>query len=142
MRRSIFLVLAGLVYAPALDAHDAEMPAPVRIDSRVSGHIHPALCITNKGTLVAVYCKSEYQPYLIISSNDGGKTWSRPALFTPTKKTQVYPGSLTTLADGRLVHAWNVWYAAGPKLRSRFVAYSVSSDDGVSWSEPKNLAKS
>src|SRR5262249_43580001 len=45
-------------------AQNTELPPSVRIDSGVSGHIHPALCVTKKGTLVAVYCKSEYQPYL------------------------------------------------------------------------------
>src|SRR5262249_7318501 len=53
--------------------------------------------------------------------------------------TQVYPGSLTTLADGRIVHAWNVWFTAGPKVRSRHVAYSISSDDGLTWSKPVHL---
>jgi len=147
------LILAGLAVAgdtaPCTSAADEtpgaaalpDLPPPERIDSGVSGHIHPALAITNKGTLIAVYCKSEYRPYLITRSTDGGKTWSKPAEFPHTTKTQVYPGSLTTLADGRLVHAWNVWFSAGEKLRSRFVAYSISNDDGVTWSKPKNLAK-
>src|SRR5262245_3674279 len=120
-RHLLFLpVVLGycVVVAPALFAQ-ADLPPPVRIDSGVSGHIHPALCITKKGTLVAVYCKSEYKPYLIVRSTDGGKTWSKPALFSPTEKMQVYPGSLTTLADGRLLHAWNVWFPADDKAKSR-----------------------
>ncbi|MSQ96665.1 MAG: exo-alpha-sialidase [Gemmataceae bacterium] len=142
MKTQIGTLLMALLFAPLLFAQASDLPAPVRIETGVSGHIHPALCITKKGTLVAVYCKSEYKPYLITRSTDAGKTWSKPVLFAPTEKTQVYPGSLTTLADGRLVHAWNVWYATDdPKVRSRFVAYSTSSDDGVSWSEPKSLGK-
>lgn len=120
----------------------AETPGNlVRLDTGVSGHIHPALCITPKGTLVAVYCLKEYQPYRITRSTDGGKTWTAPALFPPTATTQVYPGSLTTLADGRIVHAWNVWFSLEPKAKSRYVAYSVSSDDGLTWSEPVSLDK-
>jgi hypothetical protein len=138
----LFAVLVCLWNAPGAGCQSAELPAPVRIDSGVSGHIHPALCLTPKGTLVAVYCRSEYKPYLLTRSTDGGKTWSQPSLFPHTTATQVYPGSLTTLADGRLVHAWNVWYADGDKAKSRHVAYSVSSDDGVTWSEPRNLARS
>lgn len=142
MRRSIGLGVAWFLVAQASFAQDADLPAPVRIESGVSGHIHPALCITKKGTLVAVYCKSEYKPYLITRSTDGGKTWSKPILFPPTEKAQVYPGSSATLADGRIVHAWNVWYPAAAKLMSRFVAYSISADDGITWSEPKHFAKS
>jgi hypothetical protein len=142
MRTCLNIALSSLLLTSASLAQGTDLPQPVRIESGVSGHIHPALCITKKGTLVAVYCKSEYQPYLITRSTDAGKTWSKPALFPHTVKTQVYPGSLTTLADGRLVHAWNVWYAAAEKVKSRYVAYSISSDEGVTWSEPKSLAKS
>ncbi|MFO0969967.1 MAG: sialidase family protein [Gemmataceae bacterium] len=141
---TLFLALTP-VLAPPIEKATREpapdSPAPVRIESGVSGHIHPALCVTKKGVLVAVYCKSEYKPYLLTRSSDGGKTWSKPALFPHTVKTQVYPGSLTTLADGRLVHAWNVWFTPEEKTRSRYVAFSISSDQGLTWSEPKALAK-
>src|SRR4029453_8527094 len=113
----------------------------VRLDTGVSGHIHPALCVTNKGTLIAVYCQKEYAPYRITRSTGGGKTWAKPALFPHTVKTQVYPGSLTALADGRIVHAWNVWFATEAKGKSRYVAYSISSDDGLPWSDPVGLDK-
>lgn len=140
-RFAIGLLAALFAFAPFASAGSENLPAPVRIETGVSGHIHPALCITAKGTLVAVFCKSEYKPYLITRSTDGGKSWTKPALFPHTTETAVYPGSLTTLADGRLVHAWNVWFSPEEKVKSRFVAYSISSDDGVTWSEPKNLAK-
>lgn len=141
MRIHQLLIAIVLLGVPALTARAAELPPPTRIETGVSGHIHPALCVTPKGTLVAVYCKSEFMPYLLTRSTDGGQTWSKPELFPHTVKTQVYPGSLTTLADGRLVHAWNVWFVPEDKARSRYVAYSISNDDGVTWSAPKNLAK-
>jgi len=134
-------LVAWLALNPLLSAQEVALPTPIRIETGVSGHIHPALCITKKGTLVATFCKSEFAPHLIARSTDGGKTWSKPDLFPHTVKTQVYPGSLTTLADGRIVHAWNVWFSVDGKLRSRHVAYSISSDEGLTWSEPKNLAK-
>ena len=141
MRRISTLVGVCLLFASPLFAQVAELGPLVRIGSGVSGHIHPALCVTKKGTLVAVYCESEFKPYLITRSVDGGKTWAKPALFPHTIKTQVYPGSLTTLADGRLLHAWNVWFSTAPKVVSRHVAFSVSADDGLTWSEPVNLSK-
>lgn len=122
-------------------AQETKLPPPVRIETGVSGHIHPALCVTTKGTLVAVFCKSEFKPYLLTRSTDGGRTWAKPTLFPPTIQTSVYPGSLTTLADGRLVHAWNSWFPLGAKDKSRHVAFSISSDDGLTWSAPTNLSK-
>ena len=139
MKSCLVFGLISILIAPASFAQDA--PPIGRIESGVGGHIHPALAVTQKGTLVAVYCKSEYKPYLITRSFDGGKSWSKPALFPHTVDTQVYPGSLTALADGRLLHAWNVWFPVDEKIRSRHVAYSISGDDGITWSEPKNLSK-
>ncbi len=112
----------------------------VRITSGVSGHIHPALCITKKGAIVAIYSQSDFKDLRVVRSTDGGNTWSPPAPFPHTQKIAFYPGSLTTLADGRVLHAWNVWYGEG-KSKSRYVAFSLSSDDGQTWSEPKSLPK-
>jgi hypothetical protein len=140
MKHILTAVMALLFVASTGSAQGRELPPPVRIGSDVSGHIHPALCISKKGTLVAVYCQHEYKPHLLTRSTDGGKTWSPPKPFPHTLETLVYPGSLSTLADGRLVHAWNVWFTEAGK-KSRYVAYSVSRDDGLTWSEPKNLAK-
>src|SRR5882672_1753513 len=82
MRRTLAFTL--VLFPLSLFGQDSELPQPVRIESGVSGHIHPALCITKKGTHVAVYCKSEYKPFLITRSTDGGKTWSKPVLFPHT----------------------------------------------------------
>src|SRR5262245_66162635 len=71
----------------------------VRIASGVSGHIHPALCMTKKGTLVAIFSQADYKDLKIARSSDGGTTWSKPAAFPHTEKTAFYPRSLTTLGD-------------------------------------------
>jgi BNR/Asp-box repeat protein len=117
----------------------------IRIASGVSGHIHPALCLTKKGTLVAIFSQSDYKDLKLARSSDGGKTWSKPAPYPHTEKTSFYPGSLTTLGDGRLLHAWNVWYGYAEdkdaKKKSRYVQYSLSDDDGMTWSAPKSLPK-
>src|SRR5688572_4389460 len=81
MKTKLALASVWLLLASASLAQGPDLLPLVRIESGVSGHIHPALCITKKGTLVAVFCKSEYQPYLITRSTDGGKTWSKPELF-------------------------------------------------------------
>jgi hypothetical protein len=135
---SLTLLLAGITFAARAD--DAP-PGTVRIGSGVSGHIHPALCITKNGTLLVTYCKSEAKDMLLSRSTDGGKTWSEPVLFPPTEKIPMYPGSLTALKDGRVVHAWNTWYKDAKEAKSRFPQFSVSSDDGKTWNEPKSLPK-
>ena len=137
----LILVLASFLRDQTLRADE---PQPfVRIASGVSGHIHPAACVTKKGTVLVTFGQQEYIDLRIARSEDGGKTWSEPAKFGPTQKVSIYPGSLTTLADGRVLHAWNVWYpdksASGGK--SRFVQFSLSEDDGQTWSEPRNLAR-
>ena len=79
----------------AARAEDTALSTPVRLESGVSGHIHPVLAITKNGTLVAAFCKKEYAPYLITRSTDRGATWSKPEPFAPTVSTPLYPGSLT-----------------------------------------------
>src|SRR5687767_14623531 len=93
-----------------LPAFAAAQDKPVRIASGVSGHIHPAVCVTKKGTVVVFYSQADYRDLRQTTSSDGGKTWTKPAPFKHTEKQSFYPGSLTTLKDGRLLHAWNVWY--------------------------------
>src|SRR3954466_12012588 len=86
-------------------------PQPfVRIASGVSGHIHPACCVTKKATVLVTFGQQEYIDLRIARSDDGGKTWSEPAKFGATQNVNIYPGSLTTLSDGRILHVWNVWY--------------------------------
>src|SRR5688500_13271008 len=82
---------------------------PVRIADPVDGHIHPAACISQKGTIVVTYGRVNHRDLRITRSTDGGQTWSEPAPFGPTVGKTYYPGSLTTLSDGRLLHAWNRW---------------------------------
>ena len=134
----ILIVALCLFFAPPAPAGD--VPKPVRIGSGVSGHIHPAVCITTKGTIVVIYSQSDYKDQRLSRSSDGGLTWSKPEPFEPNAKLSIYPGSLTTLKDGRIVHAWNTWYGSG-KEKSRFVQYGISGDDGKTWSGVKSLSK-
>ncbi|MCI0683422.1 MAG: glycoside hydrolase [Gemmataceae bacterium] len=142
MHRSVLSILALTYVAGSADAQQQVIGVKerVRIASGVGGHIHPALCITRKGTLIAIFSQSDYKDLKIARSTDGGKTWTKPAPYPHTEKTSFYPGALTTLGDGRIVHAWNVWYPQ-EKKKSRYVAFSFSSDDGLTWSEPTSLPK-
>lgn len=126
--------LAALVVGPA---QAAETSALVRIGNPVGGHIHPAVCLTKKGTLVVTYGRVNHRDLRITRSLDGGRTWSEPVPFTHTVGKSYYPGSLTTLASGEIVHAWNRWSTDTNESEPRSVIYSLSSDEGVTWSEPR-----
>lgn len=136
---ALLALVAGLA---ALAAAEPEPGRPVRIASGVAGHIHPALCVTKAGTVLVVFSQADMRDLRVTRSADGGKTWSEPAPFEPTKGVKIYPGSLTTLKDGRVVHAWNTWYPdPATQKESRFVQYAVSADDGKTWGETKSLPK-
>ncbi len=134
MAVKVLLLLAAII-SPSFAA--AADPRLVRIGNPVGGHIHPAACIGKPGTIVVTFGQTNHRDLRITRSTDGGKTWTAPTPFGPTLKKTYYPGSLTRLADGRLVHCWNRWSGETVETEPRSVLYSTSEDDGVNWSEPK-----
>src|SRR3954468_2156582 len=116
-RRLACLALV-LVLGSAALAGGEESPKPVRIATGVTGHIHPAVCVTKKGTIVVIFSQSNFKDLRLSRSSDGGLTWSEPVPASPTEKLSIYPGSLTTLSDGRIVHAWNTWYTDAKEAKN------------------------
>lgn len=141
-RASLGLLLAWLGTGWAAGQDPAPGPTGlVRIASGVSGHIHPAICVGKTGTLIVVFSQADFRDLRLSRSTDGGKSWSEPVPFAPAEKLSIYPGSLTALSDGRILHAWNTWYPDAKGAKSRFVQFCLSSDDGKTWSEPRSLPK-
>ncbi len=138
LRFSLLVAITALL-ATRASAEDA--PKPVRIATGVSGHIHPAACVTKAGTVLVIFSQSNYKDLRLTRSPDGGKTWTEPAAFALTAKLEIYPSSLTALRDGRVIHAWNTWYTDAKGKKSRYVQFSISTDDGKTWGEPKSLPK-
>jgi len=139
---TLSLLILSLVCAAPANPSKAEAEAderPVRIGSPVGGHIHPAFCITKKGTLVVMFGQVNHTDLRITRSLDAGRTWTKPEPFGPTVGKTFYPGSLTALSDGRIVHCWNRWSTPDGQKEPRYVIYSTSADEGVTWSEPAPL---
>ncbi|MGC3967769.1 MAG: sialidase family protein [Pirellulales bacterium] len=144
-RRAAFCALViAIGQASGAASHASERPVSI-LAARIGGHIHPSICRTNEGTLVAVYKGANV--LMCSRSSDGGATWDQPTPITTSAKRpdvlrevkifEVYPGTADTLPDGRVLVTWN--YIADDKKNDgyyeRALLYSVSADQGRTWSE-------
>jgi Neuraminidase (sialidase) len=123
------------------------MPVTVAASPKAGGHIHPSICRAKDGTLLVVY--KGPQVLMRARSTDGGKTWEapeaiattamRPDVIRAVKIFEVYPGTADTLPDGRILVTWN--YIADEKAKGRYyeraLLYTLSSDEGRTWSDQK-----
>ena len=143
--------LAGcllLLAVPAVLTAAEQVEEPVSIVAeRVSGHVHPSICHTPEGTLVVVFQGQGHDVLMCSRSTDSGRTWTKPREIPTTakrpesirevKKFEVYPGTVDVLPDGRVLVTWN--YIADDKATDgyyeRALLYSLSSDEGQTWSE-------
>ena len=133
-----------LVFAHGARLDAEEQPVSI-LAARIGGHIHPSICRTKDGTLVVVYKGANV--LMRSRSTDGGQTWEtpeaiatsarRPDVIREVKTFEVYPGTADTLPDDRVLVTWN--YIADDKAKDgyyeRALLYSLSSDQGRTWSE-------
>lgn len=142
----MFVVLTGNVGLSTLHAEpETELPVerpsePVRVGTVIGGHIHPALCRTADGTLLAVYNAhgGGGKELLLSKSNDGGRTWTSSTAIGEIRDCSIYPGSLTTLRDGRIALHWSCYRKDGNRLW-RVPQFCVSANSGHTWSPPQDL---
>lgn len=143
MQRHLLATIVALFSLAILRAE--ETPVVIAASPKAGGHIHPSICRTKDGTLVVVY--KGPQVLLCSRSTDGGKTWKEPvAIATSAKRPEVirevkifeiYPGTVDTLPDDRIVATWN--YIADDKAKDKYyeraLLYSISKDQGKTWSD-------
>lgn len=132
--RTCLLLLGVVALASTLSA--SPNYAPLRIARPVDGpggHIHPSIAVGHSGSLTVIYGHVNHRELRILRSIDGGRTWSEPKLYPPTVGKTFYPGALTTLRDGRLLHTWNRWDTDTTQNEPRSVLYSISNDEGITW---------
>lgn len=122
-----------------------EEPVKISGSAKVGGHVHPSICRTKDGTLIVVFKSG--QALVRVRSTDGGKTWEqpepiatsakRPEVIREVKVFEVYPGTVDTLPDDRVLATWN--YIADDKAKDgyyeRALLYALSSDQGRTWTE-------
>lgn len=135
----VVFVLAATVVAD-------EKPVSI-LAAKIGGHVHPSICRTRDSTLIVVYKGANV--LMCARSKDDGATWSkpteistsalRPKVIREVKNFEVYPGTADTLPDDRVLITWN--YIADDKANDgyyeRALLYSISADQGQTWSDQK-----
>ena len=144
-RFSVAAILVSSVLLSEVSLFAGEDQPVSILDARISGHIHPSICQTEKGTLVVVFKGANV--LMCARSTDGGETWEKPVAIPTTAKRpevirkvkifEVYPGTTDSLPDGRVLVTWN--YIANDKATDgyyeRALLYITSNDDGKTWTE-------
>ena len=114
---------------------------PIRIADVISGHIHPAVCVTQSSAILVVYNKEGGggKELLLSRSINGGLTWSKALGISEIRDCSIYPGSLTTLSDGRILLNWSCYRKMADR-QWRTPQFSFSTNEGETWSKPQDYA--
>ena len=113
------------------------------VDEKENHVAFPGICKTKKGTLLVVYREGRAHVdnagrVMLVRSTDGGDTWGAPELVFDDPKYDDRNAAITALDDGRVVVVFDT-YNQGEDRYSYFV---VSSDDGRTWSAPRQVGES
>lgn len=122
----------------------ALLPVPI-LSTATRGHVHPSICKASDGTLVVVYGDgpAERKNALMCTRSVDGSSWTRPetieasqrvpANFGHAGSAEVYPGTLTTLPDSRLLLTW--CYSPVDSDVVGACCYCISSTNGKTWGD-------
>jgi hypothetical protein len=143
---------AGALHPVSILAAPTPSAGPFARVEHLRGHVHPSICVAPGGVLVVVYAEefddTQGKDVLVcVRSMDGGASWSAPAevaasrvrpdTIRDTGVFEVYPGTLSTLPDGRLLATWQ-YAPLGDKARYKengALCYCTSDTGGETWGE-------
>ena len=113
----------------------------------------PGIIITDKGTLIAFAEGRDYHnnsglhgdwaaiQLIMKRSTDGGETWSDTIILCNGTKEGKTTNNPVMIADGDIIHMlYSLCY--GLEKVGGGVFYMKSEDDGLTWSEPKDISAS
>lgn len=131
---------ADIFYRHSTDGGES-WSAPVNLSDSFAGSVKPQVHIGGGGSVYVTWEEGEdwyaSQGYPVSSmyaySPDGGHTWAEPTVFS---SPQGAPQQIT-LGVGQNSSIVVVWRL--PEEESSYYYYQVSSDNGVTWSEPQPI---
>jgi hypothetical protein len=140
----------GEIYFSQVSANLAPLASawtkPVLISA--PGHLSsaPDIIVSDDGVIYVAYAVpvNEGRGVFLVSSQDGGRTWSPPALAFDAARADspmLDQPRLTHAANGDLHLLWTHYNLNSGQAQPVSLAYAHSSDGGRTWSEPELIAE-
>lgn len=120
--------------------------------TQLADGIYPDIAIDEAGTLFIAYVDSfledgapdgsfDSNSVLLISSSDGGATWSEPVLVSRSGKLQAHVPRILVAPEGRLHLLWEKDVDT-QNILPEIIWHAYSDDGGASWSDPVEIQES
>jgi cysteine-rich repeat protein len=116
-------------------------------DSHIFQNEFPHLATDGRGHVVVVWSSGDpavgagnNRDIVVVRSDDGGSTWSPPALLNASAGSDSrndFDARVATDGSGTWIVVWQLGATGAGATRQRSqIAFAVSTDDGQTWSEP------